>query len=107
METGRLLIIFLGMGAVTYLPRLLPLMALSQARLPGPFVSWLSYLPAAILAALIFPGVFMVNGRVEIGPGNPALWALLVSFAVAVRTRSLILTMVAGGAVMFAAGLLM
>ena len=101
METNRLIFIFLGMWFVTYIPRLLPLFALSQVRLPDRLMSWLSYLPAAILSALIFPGALMHDGVFDPGIGNPSLWALAASFAVAIRTRNLILTMVAGGAVMF------
>ncbi len=101
MDTQRLIFIFLGMWFVTYLPRLLPLFALSQVRLPDRLMSWLSYLPAAILSALIFPGALMRDGVLDPGIGNPSLWALAASFAVAIRTRNLILTMVVGGAVMF------
>jgi branched-subunit amino acid transport protein len=101
METERLILIFLGMWSVTYFPRMLPLLALSQVRLPNTLLSWLSYLPAAILSALILPGAIMRNGEVDPGMGNPAVWALAVSFAVALKTRNLILTMVAGGVVMY------
>jgi branched-subunit amino acid transport protein len=101
METKRLIFIFLGMWAVTYFPRFLPLAALSQIRLPERLMCWLSYLPAAILSALIFPGSIIREGRIDPGLGNPAVWALAVSFFVAVRTRSLILTMITGGFVMF------
>ena len=101
MDTQRLIFIFLGMMFVTYLPRLLPLFALSQVRLPDRLMSWLSYLPAAILSALIFPGALMRNGVIDPGMSNPSLWALAASFAVAVKTRNLILTMLVGGGVMF------
>ena len=43
----------------------------------------------------------MRDGMLDPGIGNPSLWALAASFAVAIRTRNLILTMVVGGAVMF------
>jgi len=101
VETKRLLFIFLGMWAVTYFPRLLPLLALSRVRLPGRLMTWLSYLPAAILSALIFPGALLRNGQLDTGAANPAVWALAVSFLVALKTRSLIFTMVMGGIVMF------
>ena len=101
METQRLIFIFFGMWLVTYIPRLLPLFALSQVRLPDRLMSWLSYLPAAILSALILPGALMRDGAIDPGIDNPSLWALAASFAVAIRTRNLILTMVVGGVVMF------
>ncbi len=101
MNTERLILIFLGMWFVTYIPRFLPLFALSQVRLPDRLMSWLSYLPAAILSALIFPGALMRDGAFDPGIGNPSLWALIASFAVAIKTRNLILTMLVGGVVVF------
>lgn len=101
METRRLIFIFLGMGAVTYLPRLIPLAVLSQAALPDRLMRWLRYLPPAILSALILPGAVTSGGAMDLTPANPSVWALLLSFAVAVKTRSLILTMVVGGIVMY------
>lgn len=101
MNNERLILIFLGMGLVTYLPRLLPLFALSQVRLPERLLAWLSYLPAAILSALIFPGALMRGGVMDPGLGNPSIWALAASFAVAMKTRNLILTMIVGGGVMY------
>ena len=101
MNTERLIFIFLGMWAVTYFPRLLPLIALSRIRLPDRLMVWLSYLPVAILSALIFPGSLITGGKIDPGPANPAVWAIAVSFLVAVKTRSLILTMIIGGVVMF------
>ena len=103
MDAQRLLLIFLGMWFVTYLPRLLPLLTLSQVRLPDRVMAWLSYLPAAILSSLIFPGALVRDGAIDPGFGNPSIWALAASFAVAFRTRNLILTMIAGGGVMFLA----
>ena len=107
MDTQRLIFIFLGMMLVTYLPRLLPLVALSQVRLPERVMSWLSYLPAAILSALIFPGALMREGVFDAGITNPSIWALAASFAVAIKSRNLILTMVVGGGVMFVGQLLL
>ena len=101
MNTERLILIFLGMWSVTYFPRMLPLFALSQVRLPQVLLTWLSYLPAAILSALILPGAIMNNGVVDPGVTNPAMWALAASFLVALKTRNLILTMVAGGVVIY------
>lgn len=95
------------MWFVTYIPRLLPLFALSQVKLPDRLMSWLGYLPAAILSALIFPGALRRGGVVDPGFSNPALWALAVSFAVALKTRSLILTMLSGGLVVFLGQLFM
>ncbi len=101
VETERLIFIFLGMAAVTYFPRLIPLVALSRIELPRVIMRWLAYLPVAILSALIFPGAIQRAGAIDVSLGNPGIWALLVSFGVAIKTRNLILTVVVGGVVMY------
>ncbi len=106
MENERLIIIFLGMAAATYFPRLIPLVALSKIELPRVVMRWLSYLPVAILSALIFPGAIQRAGAIDVSPGNPGLWALIISFGVAVKTRNLILTVVVGGVAMYLVQLL-
>jgi branched-subunit amino acid transport protein len=54
-----LLLIF-GMTAVTYIPRLLPLVILTDLKLPYRFKVFLRMIPPAALGALIFPDVFTV-----------------------------------------------
>ncbi|MDR3588218.1 MAG: AzlD domain-containing protein [Negativicutes bacterium] len=49
--------LIIGMMVVTYLPRLLPLVALSKRPLPGPLRRFLCYIPYAALGALIVRGV--------------------------------------------------
>ena len=52
---GKIVIAILLMTAVTYLPRSLPLLFLSGRKLPAGLQIWLSYIPAAVLAALLVP----------------------------------------------------
>ncbi|MDC7224327.1 MAG: AzlD domain-containing protein [Spirochaetales bacterium] len=49
-------LIVLTMMAVTYLPRLLPFLALDEEKIPGGLKKWLAWLPYAALGALIIPG---------------------------------------------------
>ena len=53
------LVLLLGMGLVTYLPRWLPLHYLSRRSLPEWFVQWLDLIPAAILSALLLPALVL------------------------------------------------
>ncbi|MGE5631619.1 MAG: AzlD domain-containing protein [Caulobacteraceae bacterium] len=50
------------MAAVTYIPRLLPMVFLSSLELPAPVKSFLKYIPYAALGALIFPGILDSTG---------------------------------------------
>lgn len=45
-----------GMGIVTYLPRMIPLVFLEKLKLPSFIQGVLKNVPYAILGALIFPG---------------------------------------------------
>lgn len=69
------------------------LMPLLSRELPRPVFRWLQLVPVAILSALIAPAVFVVERRVALGPQSPAA---VVGAAVAWRTRSVLLTIVAG-----------
>ena len=40
----------LGMLAVTYVPRVIPVLLLSSKKLPQVLVRWLSYVPVTVLA---------------------------------------------------------
>ncbi|GAW30119.1 MULTISPECIES: AzlD domain-containing protein [unclassified Carboxydocella] len=56
--SGHYLWLIIGMAAVTYLPRLLPLTILTGIRLPLSLQRFLSYLPYAALGALLAPGAW-------------------------------------------------
>lgn len=63
--TDNLLLVVLGMGAVTYIPRMIPLVLLKNNKLPPYINSFLRFIPAAALTALIFPGALSSTGSVE------------------------------------------
>lgn len=84
------------MGAVTYLPRMLPLVVLTQRRLPSWFTEWLELIPAAILSALIAPTLFASADPRSLDLGKPELLAALPTLVFALKTRSLAGTVVVG-----------
>ena len=88
--------IIFGMTLVTYIPRMLPLVGLATVELPPWLLRWLSYVPAAVLAALLAPSVFMPEGYLQPNWHNLYLLAALPTMVVAVRTRSLVGTVVVG-----------
>jgi branched-subunit amino acid transport protein len=95
MSTETLLII-LGMGAVTYIPRWAPLHLLSRRTLPGWFVEWLDFVPAAILSALILPAILTVGEPRHLNPFTPQFLLSLPTLLIAVKTRSLAGTVLTG-----------
>jgi branched-subunit amino acid transport protein len=76
-----------GMTLVTYVPRALPLLALHRRTLPEPLRRWLSFVPVAILSALLAPSLAVVNGRLDLSSHNLYLLAAAPTFAVAFFAR--------------------
>lgn len=50
--------LILGMAAVTYGPRLIPFLCLTNKKIPGRVDAFLKCIPVAAIGALIVPGVF-------------------------------------------------
>ncbi len=100
MIRTEVLLIILGTAAVTVIPRVLPLVLLSRIRLPESVVRWLSFVPIAVLGALLAQAVVLPDGRFSLPPQNLAMIAIIPVFAIAVRTKSLVGTVLGGVAVM-------
>jgi len=106
MET-KILLIIIGMSIVTQLPRIVPLVVLSKLNLPPLLLKWLRYIPAAVLAALLFPALLMPDGVLLLSLENKTLLASIPCIAVAVKTRNLFLTVIVGISAMFLLQLLL
>ena len=89
MTFREYLLLLLAMGAVTYIPRWLPLFALSQRRLPQGVVDWLGLIPVALLSALIAPTLFAGGEPRVFTLGKPELLVAIPTFLFALKTRSL------------------
>lgn len=85
------LIAITGMALVTYLTRLLGLVLISRVPLSGRVQAFLSAVPGAILMALVAPAV-LLQGVQE----GPQLAAACVTVAVAMKTKNMLLAMLAG-----------
>ena len=92
----EVLLIILGAALVTFIPRVLPLMILTRFELPDWVKRWLSFVPISIMAALIAQELFIHNEKwIPLG-SNLNLLAAIPSFVVAIKTKSLLLTVLAG-----------
>lgn len=85
-----------GMILGTFLPRVLPMTLLAGRPLPEAARVWLGFVPAAILAALVAPEIFLVDGKLALGTDNIFLLAALPSIFVAWKTKSLFATLAVG-----------
>lgn len=67
MLNSSVLFMIIGMGIVTYVPRMVPLVFLSQIKLPDFLQNVLKNVPYATLGALIVPGIFLMNEDIWFG----------------------------------------
>ncbi|NTV51090.1 MAG: AzlD domain-containing protein [Geobacteraceae bacterium] len=107
MSSRDFLFLMIAMGAVTYLPRMIPLVMLSRRALPPWFAEWLELIPAAILSALIAPTLFAQSAPRIFTLGKIELLAAIPALLCAVKTRSLAGTVVVGMLCYWVLGLVM
>lgn len=105
METSFLTLV-VGMGLVTYIPRWLPLAFLARRRLPTWFVEWLDLIPAAILSALLIPALVTGGSPRCLDLSRSELWVALPTFVLALKTKSLGATVLAGMLLFWIVGML-
>ncbi|MGO4888493.1 AzlD domain-containing protein [Anaerobacillus sp. MEB173] len=71
--------IIAGMAVVTYIPRMMPLVAFDAKKIPPRLQAILRNVPYAALGALIFPGILLVNEDIWFGIIG-GLVALIVAY---------------------------
>lgn len=91
-----LLLCLFGSVAVTLLPKILPVTFLKGDSLPPLLRHWLSFVPVAVMAALVGPDVFFYEGHFNAGPSNLFLMVSLPSLVVAWWTKNYFLTIAFG-----------
>ena len=89
-------LLILGAGAVTFLARASFIVFADPHRFPHAFRVALAFVPAAVLAAIVVPGLVMPRGVIDLSLANPRLIAGLVALAVAARVRNPLPSLVAG-----------
>jgi branched-subunit amino acid transport protein len=89
-----------GMVIVTFIPRFLPLSLLGNKELPEKVVLWLSFIPAAVLAALLAPSILLKNGGLYLSLENTALIAFIPTLLTAYLTKNIFYT-VSGGLIFY------
>lgn len=99
MSDNLVLLTILGMGLVTYLPRVIPAWILRGKKL-HPFIeAWLKYVPMAVLAALLLPSLVIAEGKLNLDWNNLYLWAALPAGLVAWKTKNMFVTILVGMAI--------
>ncbi|CCH48200.1 AzlD domain-containing protein [Pseudodesulfovibrio piezophilus] len=96
MDERIILLTLVGMTLVTYIPRMAPVLVLATKTLPAPIVRWLSYVPTAVLSAMLFPALLLKDTVFDISIENYFLWASIPAFILAFRARSFFGTVALG-----------
>ena len=90
----EILLLILGCGLVTLLPRVLPLVLLRKVAFPGWLQDWLSYIPVTVMAALVAQELIPADG--DWRAAVPAAVAAIACLVCALQTRNLLWTVLCG-----------
>jgi branched-subunit amino acid transport protein len=93
---SEIIITLLGMGLVTYLTRALFIMWIKGDTLPPFVIRWLSFVPVAVLTAIICPMIAAPGKHLNLTYDNPYLLAGIVTTVIAVVTKNLVVTVLGG-----------
>jgi branched-subunit amino acid transport protein len=77
-----------GVSVSTFLLRASFIVFVDPHRFPHWFRQALKFVPPAVLAAIVAPGLLMPEGRLDPSLANPRLLAGLVAIAVTLRVRN-------------------
>lgn len=94
-------VVIVGAGVVTFLTRASFIVFADPHKFPHAFRVALAFVPAAVLAAIVLPGLAMPHGALDLSPANPRLLAGVAAVAVALKVRNPLASIVAGMAVLW------
>lgn len=90
-----------GVGLLTFLTRASFIIFADPHKFPHAFRVALGFVPPAVLAAIVVPGLLLPNGTFDPSLANPRWIAGLVAILVAARTRNTVATLAAGMATLW------
>lgn len=93
--------VFLAVGIGTFIMRVSFFELYGRWRMPTLLSRALVYVPASVLAALVLPAVVYPGGQSGFVFDNPQIPAAIIAAWVAWRTRSTVLTLASGMAVLW------
>ena len=85
-----------AMGIVTYLVRLAPFLIIRKFQVPRIVEEWITYLGEGILISLLLPYLLLEGKDFSISIGNVKIISAVLCAVIAVKTKSLILTIICG-----------
>ncbi|WP_411347994.1 AzlD domain-containing protein [Paenibacillus sp. WLX2291] len=89
------LLVIIGCALVTMLPRVIPFLVVRNIALPTVVMRWLSYIPVCILTALIVESALDKQGSTLYVDWH-AVIVLVPTLLIALKTKSLSITVITG-----------
>jgi branched-subunit amino acid transport protein len=96
MNSASIWLLFIAIGLGTFLERFLFIYLFGKIAMPEWLSRALRFVPAAALAALVFPALTHPSGHLDLSLQNFRLLAGLGGAMVAWKTRNVLLTILAG-----------
>lgn len=94
--------LIIGCALVTWLPRILPFMFVRSVRLPDIVLKWLRFIPVCILSALVIENLLDTESKSYVTLNWPVFITFVPTLGIALMTKSLSVTVVAGVIIMAA-----
>lgn len=91
----EILLLIVGCMAVTFIPRIAPMVLVNKLNLPQWFLQWLEYVPIAVLSSLFFKEILLIGDELR-SWSDPILIAGVASLFIAFIVRNIFLTVVMG-----------
>jgi len=102
MSDALVWLVIVGSGIVTFLMRASFILFADPRKFPHGFRVALAFVPPAVLAAIVLPGLVSPGGTVDLSLDNPRWIAGLVAIGIAFRIRNPLAAILAGMATLWA-----
>ena len=89
-------LVILGVAACTFLLRASFIVFADPHRFPRRFRQALTFVPPAVLAAIVLPGLLLHQGAIDLTAGNPRWIAGVLAIVVGARTRNALAAIATG-----------
>ncbi|MFJ5791980.1 AzlD domain-containing protein [Lysinibacillus sp. NPDC093197] len=105
--TASMVWLIIGCALVTWLPRIIPFMFVRSVKLPDVVLKWLSFIPVCILSALVIENLLDTESKSFVTLDWPVFLTFVPTLIIALITKSLSITVVAGVIIMAAVRFIM
>ncbi len=98
--TASMVWLIIGCALVTWLPRIIPFMFVRSVKLPDVVLKWLSFIPVCILSALVIENLLDTESKNFVTLDLLVFITFVPTLIIALVTKSLSITVVAGVIIM-------